>query len=137
MVSLPLMRRLTSISLLLLIGTLLVPWQELCVAHPLGHKPHPPGEHSACELHKMYKSDKPAFFPPMHCKHVSEVVGAFQLPQHEQAKVTFQTLAVAAVVFDFLPSFQDTENECAPATDERCNSGPPLPANVLRGPPFS
>lgn len=131
------MRRLTSISLLLLvIGTFLVPWQELCLAHPLGHQPHPSGEHSACELHKIHRNGKPVYLPPMHCKHVSEAVDNFQLPQQEQVKLTLQTLAVAAVVFDFLPLFQDSKDQYFPSPDSRCNSGPPLPANTLRGPPF-
>jgi hypothetical protein len=84
----------------------------------------------------MYKSDKPAFFPPMHCKHISEIVGAFQLPQHEHVKPSFQTLAVGATVFGLLPLLRETQNEPTLATNERCNSGPPLPANSLRGPPL-
>ena len=130
------MRQFTAISLLILMGTLLFPWQELCLAHPFGHKPHPPGEHSICELHKMYRSGKPVLLPPMHCKHVSEKVSAFQLPQNDLAKPTLITLPSVAVNVDFLPLTQYYQNDYFPLPDVRCNSGPPLPANILRGPPF-
>lgn len=132
----PFMHRFTSIFLLSLIGTLLVPWQALCLAHPFGHKPHPPGIHSACQLRKLYKSDKPAYFPPMHCKHVVEVVSAFRPHQAERLAPGGDIFPGLIHAFDRPRLGHCPAGHHRPMPELRCNTGPPHSCTTLRGPPL-
>jgi hypothetical protein len=130
------MRHCIAYILLSIAGTLLFPRHELCITHPFGHKPHPPEEYSPCDLHKMYKGGDATWLPPMHCEHASAITSAFPLPQHTSVQPDFQVLFVAVAIFQFIPLIKGTESEKIESPEVRCNSGPPLSANSLRGPPL-
>ena len=129
------MLKIKSILLLIIMGMVLLPWEAICVAHPLGHKHHHHEGPSPCELRKNYKGQYPVFWPPMDCKHINAATDDFQQPQKEQIKPAIQTLAFIAVTLELI-QVPYTEQPHLLPPEPRCRSATVITSNSLRGPPF-
>lgn len=129
------MQKLKSIVLLSLIGLACLPWAllDFCITHPTGHHHHGPGP-SACELRKMYKGSTPAYFPPMHCHKFSMKTDRFQSSEKAVKPFVFPALAEQPSLM-VLPAIIAPETPVLSPPDPKCNAGPPLATNTLRGPP--
>lgn len=113
---------------------MLFPWKLICIAHPLGHKHHhEPGKPSPCELRKMYKGT--AYWPPMDCHRISADTDNYQAPQKYDVKPTYQTIAIAAVLFEFVKiTYTEQPNLFPP--EPKCRSATIISVHTLRGPPL-
>lgn len=129
------MQKLKSIWLLFIMGMILFPWQIVCVSHPFGHEHHEHEGPSLCELRTQDDGTSPLFWPPMDCEHIDNQVDEYQAPHTEKIKQTFQTVAVAAVLFDII-DFPQLKIGFIPEQTERNSSSPPITTLSLRGPPF-
>lgn len=116
---------------------MLFPWKLICIAHPLGHKHehHEPGKLSPCELRKQYKGKGPAFFPPMHCHNLSADTDDYLTQDNFQIKPTYQTLAIAAILFEFV-KITYTEQPTLFPPEPKCRSATIISVHTLRGPPL-
>ncbi len=128
------MQKTKSILLLFLMGLLLFPWQLACLAHPAGHDHNHHESPGPCELREIHKGTS-SFLPPMHCNTVSVEAHDYNQTENQRIIPSTSNAIVAAVVFQLLK----IELPCAQATvipEARCNTGPPLAAFSLRGPPL-
>ncbi len=128
------MKRAKSIFLLSIISMMLLPWQLMCMAHPMGHAHHhAPGELSPCEQRRLYKET--SVWPPMDCYKLSINADDYQLPQNDKLTPSVQTLAVTAVLLELI-KVDLPENVFIPLPDPKCHSRPPPSSNLLRAPPI-
>lgn len=124
-----------SISLLVIMGMVLLPWEVICVTHPLGHKHQHHDGPSPCELRKNYKGEYPVFWPEMDCKHINAITDDFQQTRNEQIKPVVQTLVFVAVTLELI-QVPYTEQPHLLPPEPRCRSIPIISSNSLRGPPI-
>lgn len=130
------MQKLKSIFLLSLIGLACLPWAllDFCITHPTGPHHHGPGP-SACELRKLHRDDQtPGYFPPMHCHKFSMKTDRFQSSEKAVKPFAFPALAEQPVLV-VIAAIIAPETPVLSPPDPKCNAGPPLAANTLRGPP--
>ena len=124
-----------SVFLLSMVAITLLPWQMVCMAHPMGHNHHhEPGELSPCEKRKRNKDT--AFWPLMDCDRMAIDTGHYRRPHNENLIRAIQTLFVAPVKLQLVK----IELPQAPALqlpEPRGNSDPPPESISRRGPPFS
>ena len=131
-------QKLKAISLLFILGMMIFPWRLICIAHPLGHshQHHEPSKLSPCELHRKYaNTDGQHILPPMHCHTVSADTDDFQTTDQFKIKPSYQTLAIAAVLFEFV-KITYPEQPCIIPPEPKCRSAPLLSSNSLRAPPI-
>lgn len=131
------MQRFRAILLLLIIGITLIPWQSICMAHPLGHDHHEHEGPSPCELRAkaIAESDGPILLPPMDCEHISDAMDDYNQTQVKRIAPTIQMIAVAAVIFD-LVHFEITERPFLLPPEPNCRSAILLSDSPLREPPL-
>lgn len=111
------------------------PWQTICIAHPFGHVHHDHDGPSPCELRKQYKGKDAALFPPMHCHNFSADTDNYQAPDKFQIQPIYQTLAIVAVLFEFIKITSPEQPYLFPP-DPNCRSATIISDNTLRGPPL-
>jgi len=118
-------------------GMTILPWQSMCIAHPLGHDHQKHDRPSPCDLRAkaVAESDGPLFLPPMDCEHISDATDDFNQTQVERIVPTIQMIAVAAVIFD-LVKFDTTEQPFLLPPDPKCRSATLLSDSPLRAPPL-
>lgn len=130
------MQKKIAILLLLIMGITIVPWQSMCMAHPLGHEHHAEDELSPCEIHRIVAQQAGLhLLPPMECEHVSDATDDFNQNQVEKIVPTIQLIAVASVLFDLL-SFETPEQPYFNPPNPNCRSATLLSDSPLRAPPF-
>lgn len=128
------MKQAKTIFLLSIILLMLMPWQLMCMAHPMGHTHHhAPGELSPCEQRRLCKET--SVWPTMDCYKISINTDYYQLPQSDKLTPPVQTLIVAAVLPELIEA-DLPEDVFIPLPDPKCHSGPPRPSNLLRAPPI-
>ena len=129
------MNRARSIFLVNIIFMMLLPWQLMCMAHPMGHAHHHvPGELSQCEQRKLCKET--SIWPPMDCHNISITADDYQLPQNDKLTSSVQALAIVLLLTRLVQT-DLTEDILFPLPDPRCHSGPLLLSNSLRAPPLT
>ncbi|MBW8051144.1 MAG: hypothetical protein FVQ77_12555 [Cytophagales bacterium] len=127
------MKKPSSILLLGIFTIMLLPWQLMCMAHPMGHTHHhAPGELSPCEQRRLCKET--SFWPPMDCNKLSVNTDDYQLPQNGKLISLVQTLLVATVLPELI-EVDLPEDVFIPLPDPKCHSGPPPSGHLLRAPP--
>ncbi|MGJ3236048.1 hypothetical protein [Marivirga sp.] len=94
------MKKQSAISLLLIIGISLIPWQLMCTTHPSGHDHEKHDGLSICELHKIVaQQDGEHLLPPMDCEHLDASTDDFQISSHEKITLEVKDLVFLAVLF--------------------------------------
>lgn len=128
------MQRAGSIFLLSIMLMMLLPFQLMCMAHPMGHAHHyAPGELSPCEQRRLCKET--SIWPPMDCYELSVNADDYQLPKNDKLTLSVQTLVVGAVLLELI-EVDLQEDIVFPLPDPKCHSGPPPSSHLLRAPPI-
>lgn len=126
------MQRGRSIFLLSVTLMMLLPYQLICMAHPMGHTHHAPGEISPCEQRRLCKET--SFWPPMDCYKFSVNADDYQLPLNDKLICSVQAPVVDATLLE-LTEIDLPESIIFPLPDPKCHSWPPPSSHLLRAPP--
>jgi len=118
-------------------GMVLFPWQMFCTNHVFGREQHRhDGGLSSCELRRIaMQQPGEHLLPPPECHYVSLAVNEFEQPQNSQVVPIFQTVIVAAVLFNVV-NFEIPEQPPLYSPDPNCRSATLLSDSPLRGPPL-
>lgn len=130
------LRQIISISLLLILGMTLLPWQSICIAHPFGHEHHHHDGPSPCELRRIaLQQPGENLLPQMDCDHISKATDDYSQTQLEIVTPSLPLVAVVPVVFD-LVIFEIKEQPFLIPPTPHCRSASLFSDIPLRGPPL-
>lgn len=118
-----------SISLLIIMGMLVFPWQlfHVCLAHPFGHA----SDHIPCAEREKQMGD--SYWPPMECVHMDIDTDDFP-PVQKQLTPIFQIVGMQ--ILDYLICILKPEGAFLLAPEQKCRSAPLIDSNPFRGPPI-
>jgi len=126
------LKRILPILLVLILGFQILPFNLICLAHPLGHDHHESEGESPCELRDQWKGIEDALFPPMNCDH-------FKIDQNSYEKPPTEPIGINKVLFPRFSTIIDAEiifsSPFILKPDPKGNSDPPKVNYPLRGPP--
>ena len=123
--------------LVTLIGITIVPWNFVCITHPLGHNHHEHNKPTPCEIHKQFaNAEGEHILPPMECKHSSLIAQNYEQQQQAKLKNSDIQLAIFAAIFCEIISIETPKQIVLIPPEPDCRSGTIISDSPLRGSPF-
>jgi hypothetical protein len=114
----------------------LLPWQAVCLAHPLGHEHQQHDGPSPCELRAIaLQQPGENLLPLMDCDHISSATDNYSQTDVERTVPAQQLTTVVAVLFN-LVSFEVKELPFLIPPAPNCRSASLFSDSPLRGPPL-